>query len=73
MRNLFIRLTELEHQTLKEYSLKNNVTMSKVLKDAFFSKLEDEYDIESFDEGYASYLIDKKTYSSREIKEILEI
>ena len=70
---LSIRLSDVEYKALEKYAKVNSISMNKAIKDAFFEKLEDEYDIECFDKAYAEYLKDQKTYSSDEVKKILNI
>lgn len=70
---LSIRMSEVEYKALEKYAKVNSISMNKAMKDAFFEKLEDEYDIECFDKAYAEYLKDKKTYSIEEVKKMLEL
>ena len=44
-----ITLNEQEYRTLKQFAKQSHVPMSKVLKNAFFSKFEDEYGLNVFD------------------------
>ena len=67
MNVLSVRLNNEEYKTLRKFAKANNVPMSKALKDAFFDKLEDEYDLEIFDKAYAEYLKNPKTYSLDEV------
>ena len=43
MSTFSIRLTDAEKKLIQDYSKLNNKSMSEVLKDAFFEKLEDAY------------------------------
>lgn len=70
---LSIRMSEAEYKALEKYARVNSVSMNKAMKDAFFEKLEDEYDIECFDKAYADFLKDPATYSTEEVKKILKI
>ena len=70
---LSIRMSDVEYKALEKYAKANSVSLNQAMKEAFFEKLEDEYDIECFDKAYADYLKDKKTYSSDEVKKILGI
>lgn len=69
---LSIRMSEVEYRALEKYAKINSVSMNKAIKDAFFEKLEDEFDIECFDKAYADFLKDKKTYSLDEVKKMIE-
>lgn len=68
---LSIRMSDVEYKALEKYAKINSISMNKAMKDAFFEKLEDEYDIECFDKAYADYLKDKKTYTDDELSKIL--
>ena len=70
---LSIRMSEVEYKALEKYAKANSISMNKAMKDAFFEKLEDEYDIECFDKAYADYLKDQKTYTIDDVKKILEL
>jgi len=73
MKVLSIRLSEIEFKALETFAKVNSVSMNKAMKDAFFEKLEDEYDIECFDKAYAEYLNNRETYSTSEAKRLLNI
>ena len=44
-----ITLNEQEYRSLKQFAKQSHMPMSKVLKNAFFSKFEDEYGLNVFD------------------------
>ena len=71
MSTFSIRLTDAEKKLIQDYSKLNNKSMSEVLKDAFFEKLEDEYDIRLADESYKEYKKNSKKYSLKEAKEAI--
>ena len=73
MRTLSIELTNDEFELLKKYSATKSMPMSEVLKQSFFEKLEDEFDIELFDKEYSNYLKNNKTYSLEEVISKLKI
>ena len=70
---LSVRMSDVEYKALENYSKANSVSMNQAIKEAFFQKLEDEYDLELFDRAYADYLKNKKTYSLDEVIEELEL
>jgi len=73
MKNISIKLNEYEYRTLKDFAKKNRKSMSRILKDAFFEKLEDEYDIKLFDNAYAEYKRNPKTYTIDEVFKELDL
>lgn len=58
-----IRMSDEEKTILEEYAKAVNKSVSEVLRESFFEKLEDEYDIRSADEAYAAFLKNPKTKS----------
>lgn len=51
-----IRLTENEKELIANYAKLNNSTISKVLKDAFFEKMEDEFDLRDAEEAHRQFV-----------------
>lgn len=51
-----IRLTEGEKRLIADYARLNNSTISKVLKDAFFEKMEDEFDLRVAEEAHRRFV-----------------
>lgn len=70
---LSIRMSDAEYKALAKYAKANSISMNQAMKNAFFEKLEDEYDIELFDEAYSEYLKDPKTYSLKEVIDELNL
>ena len=65
---LSVRMSESEYRMLEAFAKANGVSMNKAIKDAFFDKLEDEYDLEAFSKAYAEYLKDPVSYSTDEVE-----
>ena len=65
---LSLRFTDEEYNSLKTFAAVNGVSLNKAVKDAFFEKLEESYDLASFDKAYAEYLKDKHTYTREEVE-----
>ncbi|MBR6332338.1 MAG: hypothetical protein IKR78_04320 [Dehalococcoidales bacterium] len=70
---LSVRMNESEYKVLEDYANAHGISMNKAIKDAFFEMLEDKYDLELFNEAYAEYLANPKTYSSDEMARELGI
>ena len=70
---LSVRMSDAEYKALEKYAAVKGVSMNKAIKDAFFEMLEDQYDMEAYDEAYAEYLKDPKTYTSDEVAKELGI
>ena len=70
---LSIRMSDEEYKALEKYAKVKSISMNQAMKQAFFEKLEDEFDVELFDSAYAEYLKDSKTYSIDEVIKELDI
>ena len=70
---LSVRMSKEEYELLQKYSTLKNMSMNQAIKQAFFERLEDEYDIEIFDKAYAEFLKNPKTYSKDEIIKDLDL
>ena len=70
---LSIEMSDEEYRALEKYAKAKSISMNQAMKQAFFEKLEDEFDIELFDEAYAEYLKDSKTYSIKDVVDELGI
>ncbi|MDC7951638.1 DUF6290 family protein [Methanomassiliicoccaceae archaeon COG_1] len=58
-----IRMSDEEKFILEQYAVAVNKTISEVLRESFFDRLEEEYDIKSADEAYALFLKNPETKS----------
>ena len=72
MHSVSVYLNKNEYQILKNFSLKNNISMSYAIKKAFLEKLEDEFDIISFNKAYEEFLKDPQMLSLDEINKNLK-
>ncbi|MGI6359709.1 MAG: type II toxin-antitoxin system RelB family antitoxin [Acholeplasmatales bacterium] len=71
--SISIRMTEREKQIVKEYSKLNGLSVSEVMRQAIFEKIEDEYDVLIIEEAVNEYEKEPKSYSLEEVKKILDI
>lgn len=69
MHVLSIHLSDEEYKALEKYAILNGASMSKVLKQAFFEKIEDEFDRKTFDEALVNFAKDSVTYTNEEVME----
>ncbi len=67
-----VYLTKEEMKTAKEYARRQKLSLSKAMKNAFFEKLEDEYDIALADAAIRDFKNDPKTYSMEEVKKMFD-
>jgi len=62
-----IRMTDRDKAILEEYARVVNKSISEVLRESFFEKLEDEFDIKTADEAYSIFLGNPKTRTLDEV------
>lgn len=68
-----IRLTADERLLAESYAKIHSISLGEAFKRALFEQIEDEYDITIADEAYREYLANPKTYTHKEVKELLEL
>lgn len=66
-----IRLTEQEKKIADSYARMHSLSLGEAFKQALFEKIEDEYDLKVYEEAYAEYQENPKTYSLDEMKKEL--
>ena len=66
-----IRMTDEERKIADAYAKLNGLSLSEAIKKAYFAQIEDEYDIAVAEETLKEYEANPKTYSLKELKEIL--
>ena len=66
-----IRLTDQEKKIADSYARMHSLSLGEAFKQALFEKIEDEYDLKVYDEAYAEYQKNPKTYSLDEMKKEL--
>ena len=60
-------MTDRDKAILEEYARVVNKSISEVLRESFFEKLEDEFDIKTADEAYSIFLGNPKTRTLDEV------
>lgn len=66
-----LRLSEKDASLIKKYAEINNITVSELVRQSVIEKIEDEYDLSSFNKLYSEYKTDNKTYSLNDVKKEL--
>ena len=66
-----MHLSRQEKKLALDYAKRNGVSLSTAIKDAFFEKIEDEYDIAVADMALRQYEKDHISYSHEEVKNLL--
>ena len=68
-----IKMSKEEKRLAKAYAKLNGVSLSMAMKNTYFQKIEDEYDIVLIDSALRDYEMDHKSYSHEEIKRMFEL
>ena len=66
-----VRLSEEDTELIKAYATLNNISVSELIRNAVLEKIEDEYDLESYNKAIKEYKNNPKTYTLDEVKEEL--
>lgn len=67
-----IEFTPSEYRLAERYSKKHHKSLSSLLKEKFFEKIEDEYDCIVADKAMREFEKDPVTYSHEEVKKMFE-
>lgn len=66
-----VRLNDKDMELIKAYANMNNISLSDLVRNAVLEKIEDEYDLESYEKAMEEYKKNPKTYTLKEVKEEL--
>ena len=66
-----VRLNDKDMELIKAYADMNNISLSDLIRTAVLEKIEDEYDLESYNKAINEYRQNPKTYTLKEVKEEL--
>lgn len=68
---LTLRLSDQEMDLVRRYAEINGTTVSDVMRRAVLEKIENEYDLATYDRAYAAYQADSTTYTQDEMEGML--
>ena len=68
-----IKMTKKEKEMAEAYAFKHGLSLEEAIKEVFFEKVEDEYDIALADKALKEYEKNPKTYSIEEVSKMLGI
>ncbi len=66
-----LRLSEEDTNLIKSYAALHNISVSELFRQSVMEKIEDEYDIRSYEQAMKEYAKDKTTYSLDEVEKEL--
>jgi len=71
--SISIRLNQKESELIRKYAELNGKTVSEVMREAIFEKIEDEFDIYLYENAMKEFEKDNKTYTISEARKILDL
>ena len=66
-----VRLSDKDTELIKAYADINNISLSDLIRNAVIENIEDEYDLECYNNAIEEYKKNPKTYTMEEVKEEL--
>lgn len=68
-----VRLNDADTDLIKAYAKLNNISISDLVRNAILEKIEDEYDLKCYYKAMEEYKKNPKTYTSEEVKQMMEM
>lgn len=68
-----VRLNEQDEKLFKAYAKSNNISISDLIRNTVFEKIEDEYDLQVYRESLEEYNNNPISYSHEEVCKMLGI
>lgn len=66
-----VRLNDRDSELIKAYAEMNNISLSDLIRKTIIEKIEDEYDLASYEKAINEYKDNPQTYTLNDIKEEL--
>lgn len=66
-----VRLSDKDTKLIKDYAELNNISLSDLIRNAIIEKIEDEYDLECYNNALKEFKNNPKTYTLEEVKKEL--
>ena len=68
-----LRLSKDETLLIKKYAEMNGMSVSELVRQSVFERMEDEYDLFAYDKAFADYKANPITYSLEEVEKELNL
>ncbi len=68
-----VRLSDKDTELIRAYAELKNISLSDLVRNAVLEKIENEFDLESYNQAMKEYKNNPKTYTMEEVKKELEI
>lgn len=62
-----VRLNDDDTKLFKQYAKTHNISLSELVRNAVLEKIEDEYDLQCYEESIKEYRANPRTYSFEEV------
>lgn len=66
-----LRLNEADASLFKKYAALNGISVSELVRRSVIERIEDEYDIQAYEEAMQEFKADPKTYTLEEVEKEL--
>lgn len=63
-----LRLNEADASLFKKYAALNGISVSELVRRSVIERIEDEYDIQAYEEAMQEFKADPKTYTLEEVE-----
>lgn len=73
MATISLRLTDEDTNLFKSYAAINNVSLSEMIRNAVFERIEDEYDLKAFNDAMDNFKKNPITYTHTEVRGLLDL
>ncbi len=68
-----LRLNDDESMLLKKYAELNHISVSELVRQSVFDRIEQEIDLNAYEKAIAAYRADPVSYSHEEVRRMLEL
>lgn len=68
-----LRLSDSESMLLKKYAELNHISVSELIRQSIFDRIEDEIDLKVYEEAMAAYRANPVSYTHEEVRDMLEL
>lgn len=66
-----LRLSEEDDRLIRKYAEMHNVSVSELVRQSVFDRIEEEYDLKAYNDALAEFQTDSTTYSLDEVEKEL--
>jgi RHH-type rel operon transcriptional repressor/antitoxin RelB len=71
--NISVRMSEDESLLLRKYARMNNISLSELIRQSVFERIENEHDLKAYETAMEEYRKDATTYTLDEVEKELSL